>query len=247
MHNTRIALILLFCLLCIPSFAGKKDRGIASMKSDSVYFARKGSFIIGGSATWTKYRGNDFEVAVIKDVNLDGYALNVKPTFMYCIKNDLAIGVCGVYKRTKVDIPSAELDIESLSMGMEDYFSISHKYGAGVFLRKYVPLGRTGRFSLYVDAVAEYTGGQAKLTNWRKDQTVGTYQTSNAVGIGVNPGLSAFITEHFIIGAGLGIFGVDFNWVDQTHNQVDTGSRNGFSASFNLNLLSLSISAYYCF
>lgn len=242
-----LASVILLCGAAFPSFAGRTDRGVASFKTDSVFFARKGSIIAGGSLALSNTKSGDFDAAVIRNANCHGYSVNVRPAAMYCIADDLAVGICGIYRRSLTDIASASLGIESLSLDVEDYYALGHKYGGAVFLRKYMPLGRSGRFSLFVDVQAEFLGGQSKITNKRNETVSGTYQTSSTFGLGVNPGVAAYITEHFALGVGLGIVGIEFNRVRQEHNHIDNGTRNAFSASYNLNLLSLSLSAYYCF
>ncbi len=248
MHKFRVILsALLVCLCLVPARADRNDRGITSLQAQGEPFLRKGGWILGGSASASGQSGDKYRLAVIGGINNTGYNVSVKPTFLYAIADDMAIGVSGVYRRASFDLSSAALEAMGASIDVEDYFNIGHNYGGAFIFRKYLTLGQQGRFALFVDAQMQLTGGQSKVTDRQNGSIKGTYQTSWDVSLGVNPGLSAYITNHLVMGASVGIFGIDYTHSKQIHNQVSDGTRGSFTGSYTLNLLSPSIGVYYSF
>lgn len=244
----RLTAFLSFLLLCgISAFAGRNDRGIISLKGDRTPFALKNGWVAGGSIGYNEYRADNFTLAIIDGIRAKGYGISVKPAFLYTVADDFAIGIQGIYSRDGSDIVSAGLSIKDISLNVKDFDSISQKFGGAFLCRKYFPLGNTGRFAIYIDGRFGYEGGQSKISNNRSGKIVGTYQTSNSISLGVNPGLSMYLTPHMVMGVGLGIVGFGFDWVEQIHNQVARGSRDGFAVSYILNPLALSLGVYYSF
>jgi hypothetical protein len=45
----------------------------------------------------------------------------------------------------------------------------------------------------------------------------------------------------------VGIFGVDYRWTNQAHNQVEIGHTDSASAGFMINLLSMGVGISYYF
>lgn len=248
MFRVRVILsVLLVCLCLFPARADRNDRGITSLQAKGEPFLRKGGWLLGGSATASGQTGDNYRLAVIGGINNTGYNVSVKPTFLYAIRDDMAIGASAVYRRTSFDLASAGLEVMGASIDVEDYFSIGHNYGGAFLFRKYLTLGQQGRFALFVDAQMQLTGGQSKVTDRQNGSIKGTYQTSWDFSLGVNPGLSAYITNHLVMGASVGIFGLDYSRSKQIHNQVYDGSKGAFSGSYSLNLLALSVGIYYSF
>lgn len=248
MYKLRVILTaLLLCLCLYPAQADKGDRGITSLQAKGEPFLRKDGWILGGSASVSGHSSEDYRLAIIGGINTIGYNVSVKPTFLYAIADDMAIGASAVYRRTSFDMASAGLEVMGASINVEDYISLSHNYGGAFLFRKYLTLGQQGRFAIFIDAQLQLTGGQSKLTDRQNGAVVGTYQTSWDVSLGVNPGLAAYITNHLVLGASVGIFGIDYTWSRQTHNQVSQGSKGAFTGSYALNLLALSLGVYYSF
>lgn len=227
--------------------ADKSDRGITSLKAKGEPFMYKGSIIAGGSLAVSTYSMDNFGIAVVEGINTGGYKLSIRPDVMYALSDDLAIGISLGYDRIKLDLRSAAVSVENISLKLEDYNTITHDMGGAFFCRKYLTLGRSGRCAIYVDASLSMSGGQSKVSVKDNGDIVGTYQSSYKIGLSINPGLAAWLTPRFALSAGLGILGIQGNWTNQVHNQIATGVRDGFSASYMLNPLSLSVGVYYRF
>lgn len=239
------AAALLVCLL--PASAGNPERGVASLGRSENPFIEKGSWMLGGTVSASSFDSKDLNVAVVRDADTRGLSFGVQPDFLYAITDDFALGVSGIYRRGLTSLESVAVAAGETSLDIKDFNSISQKYGAALFCRKYFPLGHSGRFAIHIDGEASFTGGDGKISCRKDGQIAGTYEKSFDLGVFLNPGLSAFITPHLVISAGVGLAGVGYSWVDQIHNQVATGARNGFSASFIINPLALSVGVYYCF
>lgn len=242
-----LPLLSLFFIFSVQVHAGNGERGVVSLKPSSVPFMSKGSMLVGGSASGSGHLSDRFGISVVNGINSDGYKFSIKPEFSYAIMDDLCLGVSLLYDRGLFNLASAGLSVESVSINVKDYNSLKQNMGAALFCRKYLPIGKSGRVAIYVDGSLGMSFGQSKLTDRQGLGVVGTFQQSYDVTLGVNPGLAAFLTKHFVLSAGVGIAGVGFSWTDQVHNQVSDGRRSAFSASYTVNLLSLAVGAYYCF
>ena len=69
----------------------------------------------------------------------------------------------------------------------------------------------------------------------------GTYQYIHNLQLGAAPGLSAFVTNNVAVEVSIGIVGLDFKWINQETNQVESGYRRKSSANFKIDIFSLNI------
>lgn len=234
-------------LSIVPALAGPDGRGVTSLGKSDNPFLQKGSWMLGGSISASSFETDDLSVAVVKNADSRGLSFGVQPDFLFALTDDFAIGVSGIYRRSLTTLESVAVAAAETTINIKDYNSINQKYGGAFFCRKYFTLGHSGRFAIHVDGEISFTGGDGKVSCRKDGSIAGTYEKSFDLGLKVNPGISAFITPHFVLSAGVGLAGVGYSWVDQVHNQVAKGARNGFSASFIINPLALSLGVYYCF
>jgi len=244
--NLIISCLALLCIGTVSANAERSSRGVVTI-SESKPFLQKGHAMLGGSALFSMQQADNFSFAVLSNLNSKNYNLSVSPVFMVAVADDLAVGAVIIYKRTLFDIATAKIKLADTNADIKDYYALNQDYGGGIFCRKYLGLGSSGRFAFFVDGILSYTAGQGKIQNNQNGQVIGSYETSGTIGVNVNPGVAAHLTEHFALSAGIGLLGVNYSWVHQTHNQVTEGGRNGFSASYTFNLLALGVGAYYCF
>lgn len=244
---TLTTISLLLSIGGLPAMAGRNDRGITSLNAKGEPFMYKGSWAVGGSAGISGAYADKYGFAVIGDINYSGYSIDLKPSVLYALSDDFAIGAMFTYDRRMMDLASAGVSVASINIKVEDYNILKQNFGGAFFCRKYLTLGRQGRFAIFVDGVLHLRGGQGKVTNKQATQIVGTYEKSYSAGLSVNPGLAAYVGKHLVLSAGVGILGIDYSWTNQIHNQVGNGSRNGFGAAYTVNLLSLSVGAHYSF
>ena len=56
-----------------------------------------------------------------------------------------------------------------------------------------------------------------------------------------------FLADRLAVEMNVGVFGVNYSWENQIHNQVEHGSSDSASAGFMINLLSLGVGLSYHF
>ena len=112
-------------------------------------------------------------------------------------------------------------------------------------MRNYIPLGSSRRFALFNETQLSYGIGQAKLIDNHGVSLVGTYEKSQTVSLGLNPGMMAFINNHFAIEVNVGMLGLKYSHTDQIHNQVDTGNLNATQVNFKVNILAIGFGLSY--
>lgn len=248
MSLKKIILVSFLACTCLhTASAGRSDRGIVSLDGGRTPFMYKGAWMIGGSASGSSYGLYGYGFSVLYGSAGEGYGISFRPGVLHAFADDLAIGVTGLYTRSLVHLESAGVSAGQISLDVEDLYSLGHNYGVAFVLRKFLPLGNEGRFSLYSDAELQLAGGQSKLRNDESGEMKGTYETSFRTALCVNPGIAMYVTPHMALTAGVGMAGIGYARTNQVHNQVATGSGSSFHASYILNLMSLSFGVHYCF
>lgn len=248
MGGKRLILTVLSLLVwLIPASADKNDRGITSLTDGRTPYALKGSWTIGGTAYGSSYSINNYQMAVVNGVGGDGYGISAKIGAAYAVLDDFSVGVRMLYDRNRMSIASASVAVSDISLNVNDFYSIQQNIGGEFFCRKYLPLGHSGRFSVFIEAAFQVTGGQGKIQRKQDAGTLGTYETTTKIALNANPGLAMYVTPHFVMDCGVGLVGLGYSWTNQVHNQVASGTRNGFSASYILNILAISLGVHYSF
>ena len=226
--------------------AGNWDRGVASVGKDAPVFLPKGSVVAGGVLNLSSSTLDNYNFAIVEGINSKGLSFSVRPKVYVAFADNFAAGLSLSYRRSSLDLSSASLKFGDATIEVTDYNNIGHTFGARAFGRAFLPLGGD-RVALFADLGLGYEGGQAKVTSRQGDAIIGSYQTSRNFIVDFCPGVSARLTPRFILEADLGVAQFNVGSVSQIHNQVDTGSRRSTGAYFMLNLLSVSVGAYYRF
>ena len=242
-----IALSLSAYLLTLGSFsagAQKYDRGYDT--SHQSIFAPKGTFMVGGNARFSYNSMNNYSFLVIDGINYSGYTISATPTFLYMLRDNIAVGASFSYSRSLIDLESANLSVSEINMSVKDYNRLSQRFGGAVAFRPYIPLGSSGRFSMFAQVELGGSLGKVRNTAEENSETKGTYTSQYKLYVGVNPGVTALLTNHVALELSVGVLGFNYAWTDQIHNQVSRGSSSNSSASFMLNLASIAVGlAYY--
>lgn len=244
-RKTVITVILLLC--CILADAEKYDRGIAQMGAGAPVVASKGSFMVGGTIGCSGFLGSDYTLAIINNINTNGYSLNINPTFMYMVADNFGIGARLGYSRGLFDLASADLSAAGVTISVEDYNSLKHSADLRLFGRYFLPIGGSSRFAIFVEAGIDASAGQAKITDRQDGHIIGTYSTSMSAGLSVTPGVTAFITRNFALEASLGILGGGFQMTEQIKNQVYEGKVTLPQVYYSINPLALKVGGYFYF
>ena len=96
-------------------------------------------------------------------------------------------------------------------------------------------------FGFFNELSVTYGYSQGKTSTGKGQDLVGTYNVVNKLQIGATPGLTAFVTNNLAVEVSVDVLGLDFQWINQTTNQVEKGSFRKSSADFKINIFSVNI------
>ena len=167
--------------------------------------------------------------------------------FAYALKDNMALGARFNYSRTLVRMDETQINLDDENQfDVNNIYQLKHSYSAMAIFRSYIPLGESKRFALFSETQLEVGGSQSKVSNGRGEELTGTYSTSVDMGLGVSPGLVAFINNYTAVEVSVGVLGVNLSKKRQTTNQVETGEQSSTSANFKINIFSIGLGiAFY--
>ena len=241
-------LLFIFSMLFLGAVSAEAqhyDRGYEAVPSSP--FITKGTWSVGGTAKYSQHINDNYNLLVISDINSTGFNLSANPKVMYAIKDNMAVGLEFSYGRSMLDLASADLGVATLEMSAADCYQIQHKYSAYGVLRAYIPFGNSKRVAMFADLHLGGSFKQGKAFNAGGEYVTGTYNEAYAIQLGVDPGFIAFLTDRLAVELNVGVFGVNYSWQNQIHNQVEHGNSQSASAGFMVNLLALGVGVSYYF
>ena len=166
----------------------------------------KGSILLGGDLVFDT-RKSEQEIAPFNEATRN-YLL-VQPTVGIAIRENFFVGATLRYGRSRD---------ENKTSGYEN---TDEQVGAGVFLRKYQPLGKSGFFVF----------GQAGLNvDTRRIETIGvpaindSRQRSHSIAIYVQPGISYEVSRRFQLETGLSNLAALSFYSDKTKTRSNSSS-----------------------
>lgn len=213
------------------------DREITKMT-----FISKGTWMTGGTASYSEHDEDNLNFLVLKDVKALGYTFSISPYVGYFFKDNVAAGMRFAYNRTYLDMDNFELNLgEDFNINLNNLYWLEHKYEVSGFLRTYMPIGKSKIFGLFNELRLTYGYGEGKNSTGSGTEYDGTYERSHNFLIGMAPGLTAFITDWSAVEVSVGVMGYNFKWVNQTTNQIETGKKRTSSGDFKINLFSINI------
>ncbi len=200
------------------------DREITKMT-----FIPKGTWMTGGTASYSEHDEDNLNFLVLKDVKALGYTFSISPYVGYFFKDNVAAGMRFAYNRTYLDMDNFELNLgEDFNINLNNLYWLEHKYEVSGFLRTYMPIGKSKIFGLFNELRLTYGYGEGKNSTGSGTEYDGTYERSHNFLIGMAPGLTAFITDWSAVEVSVGVMGYNFKWVNQTTNQIETGKKKNF-------------------
>ena len=219
----------------------RSNRGLTNLRTE---FVPKGQWVFGGSISYSTHSNDNYTFLIIEDIQSDGYTFKVSPLIGYAYAKNSLIGVRFGYSRALTQLDNASLTITSLDNSF--YYSLKHSYNAEALWRKYIPLGRNNkRFALFAEVALAMGGSQSKLTAGPANALSGVYSTSFDVALGVNPGITAFLTNDFAIEVNIGVFGFNYSLTRQVGNQVVVGQTSSSQMNFKVNIFSIGLGASF--
>lgn len=205
-------------------------------------FIPKGQWLLGGAAAYSEYNGDNLNFLVLKNIQGLGYTLNLTPCFGYFFKDNIAAGLRYAYSRTYLNVENFQVNLgEDFNINLQNLYLKEHEYEVSGFLRTYMSIGTNKIFGFFNEMRLTYGYSQGKNSTGSGTDYDGSYQTANSIQIGIAPGLTAFVTDFASVEVSIGIMGYDFEWRNQTTNQIETGDLHKFSGNFKINLFSLNI------
>lgn len=220
------------------------DRGI-EMKT----FIPKGQWMVGATFSYNEHVDDNFEfMSVLKDITSDGYTFKVTPLVSYFVKDNISIGARFAYGRSITNLGNLSLELgDDLSFEVDNFKSVSNTYTGALFARMYLNLGDSKRFGLFSEGRVAYGYSESNSSSGTGTDLSGVYQLKHNLNIGFSPGITCFMDNHVAVEASVNVAGLNFNWYDQTRDQVEKGERHSSSASFKINLLSVDIGIVFFF
>lgn len=206
-------------------------------------FIPKGQWMVGTTFSYSEHVDENFEfLSVLKDIESDGYTFKVTPLVSYFIRDNISIGGRFSYSRSNTNLGNLSLELgDDLSFDVENYVATSNTYTAALFIRTYLNLGDSKRFGLFNEARVSYGYSESNSSSGSGTDLSGIYQLKHNLNIGVAPGITCFINDYVAAEASVNVAGLNFNWYDQTKDQVYQGKRTSSSANFKINLLSIDL------
>lgn len=238
MNYIRIS-ILIISLLCTTVVCAQRgfDRQIKSS-----LFIPKGTWMGGCSFSYSEQVNDNYKFLIIKDVKANGYTFNVSPYSGYFFADNMSVGLRLNYSRSLINIENLDINLgDDLSLDIKDFKYLDHSFSAAGYMRTYTGLGDSKIFGLFNELRLSYGYGQGKDTSGVGNDMTGTYQNTHRLQIGSAPGLTAFVTNNAAVEVSIGIVGLDFKWIDQNNNQVESGYRRTSSANFKIDIFSINI------
>lgn len=236
-----IVILLGVFAVCMNAQRGKRAIKRIDRDVQSQVFIPKGTWMAGGTVSYSEHDESNLNFLVIKDVEGKGYDFNVSPYVGYFFRDNIAAGFRFAYNRDYLDLGNLDMDLGDLTLSFKDLYYLEHKYEASGFLRTYMPIGRSKVFGLFNEARLTYGYGRGKNSTGSGTDYDGSFQTVQNLQIGFAPGLTAFITDWSAVEVSVGVMGFNFKWIDQETNRVEEGSQRVSSGNFKINLFSINI------
>jgi hypothetical protein len=230
--------------MCVTIGAYGQSRKIQRIDREiqKTVFVPRGTWMAGGSISYSEHNESNLNYLVLKDVTAIGYDFSVSPYFGYFFRDNVSIGFRYAYNRNYMDLNNLDLNLgEDFNISLNNLYYLEHKYEASCFLRTYMPIGRSKIFGLFNEARLTYGYGTGKNSTGAGTEYDGTYQTIQNMQIGFAPGMTAFVTDWSAIEVSVGVMGFNFKWIDQETNRIEEGRRRVTSGNFKINLFSINI------
>ena len=243
MYRKLIIIMGLWIAMIGSVMAQRGKRAIKRIDRDvqSQVFIPKGTWMAGGTVSYSEHDESNLNFLVIKDVEGKGYDFNVSPYVGYFFRDNIAAGFRFAYNRDYLDLGNLDMDLGELTLSFKDLYYLEHKYEASGFFRTYMPIVRSKVFGLFNEARLTYGYGRGKNSTGSGTDYDGSFQTVQNLQIGFAPGLTAFITDWSAVEVSVGVMGFNFKWIDQETNRVEEGSQRVSSGNFKINLFSINI------
>ena len=233
----KLIIKLIFLFLCACNVLSLHAQGIRNIELQK--FVPKGQWIVGSSISYSQSEQKNYNFLVIESVSGEGYTFKLSPVLCYAFADNMAAGGRFAYKRSLTKINQMDLEVgEDLSFSLNDVYSLGHSYSGVAIFRNYISLGNSKRFALFAETQLTFEGGQSKFVNGKGDDLTGTFSKNFNVGIGVAPGLVAFINNYTAVEVNIGVLGINYGRTRQVTDQIHIANQSSSSINFQINIFS---------
>ncbi|WP_281615383.1 outer membrane beta-barrel protein [Flammeovirga sp. SubArs3] len=125
--------------------------------------------------------------------------------------------------------------------------SISHGHYIAPFIRNYIPLSASRRFSIFNQTALQIGMGRSLQKTEANGETTKVLTDRVTMGIGIQPGLAAFIKDGFAFEASVGLLGLEMDHQKSITNYTEESKRTDFDLNFRVNLLQIRLAVAYYF
>lgn len=230
-------------LLPVLTFQAMGQQPVRYDDSSRPVIAAKGDVLVGGAVAFSSHRNDNYTFAVVEGINSVGYRISASPQVCYMFADNMGAGVRMTYTRSMMDAASASVEFGQVGLSVKDYSVLSQDFGFTGFFRYLIPIADSRRFAMFADAGLRATFGSGKDIDGRNTIVSGTYRRDWSLGLVVNPGLWARLSDSVSVFASVGMAGLGYASNNQEHNRIDEGRRGAFSAYYLVDLTALNIGA----
>ena len=205
-------------------------------------FIPKGEWLLGGTFNYQEWDTDNINLLVLKDIDIEGHTFTGSPYFGYFVANNIAIGGRYSYSRHYFYLGNFNLNLgEDFNISLEDLYYLEHTHEGTVFMRTYMPLGRSKMFGFFNDIQLTYAHTVGKNSTGSGADYDGSYGKTHALKLSFCPGMTAFVTDFMAAEASIGIMGFKYKWQEQQTNRIESGKSRSTGANFRFNLLSINL------
>lgn len=235
-----LMVFMLILLMSVPSVAfGLLDMETPDSEIGSL---KQGTRFLGMNVSLSEKTADNPSSLFTNIESVDRVAYNINAYGGYFIKDLFALGGNLNYKFSENDSGYTG-DSERTRVQ-----TVSRFTSLGFLMRNYLPIDKSGRFSLFVESSLDVGYGKEVVQTTLTDDIDRKITKSYIVDLGVTPGIMAFIDKGVSIEASVNIMGLTAEWGDYDFNN---GERDGNSSSvdldFTIKLLTLfiGVTAYF--
>lgn len=231
-HVLISLMILVFFVLPSAAFAlldvGTPDSDIGSLK--------QGIRFLGMNVSLSEKESENPSSLFQQIESVDRVQYDINAFGGYFIKDMFALGGKLNYRFSEKDSGySGDSDTTRIQ-------SVSRFTSLGFLMRNYLPIDKSGRFSLFVETGVDVGYGKEIVQTTLIDDMDRKVTESYILDIGVTPGIMAFINKGVAIEASVNIMGLTAQWGDYDFNNGErTGGSSSVDLDFTIKLLTLFI------
>lgn len=205
-------------------------------------FIPKGQWMAGGTVSYNSWDNDNLNYLILKNIDFEGHTFGVSPYVGYFVAKNTCIGGKFNYSRYFFNLGQFDLSLgEDLNISLSDLYYLEHDYDASIFLRTYMPLGKSRVFGFFSEIDLTYGYAKGKNTTGTGVEFEGTMEHVNSIQLGFCPGLTAFTTDFMAVECSVGVMGLQYKWKDQRTNRVEKGKSRSGGANFKINILAINL------